>query len=777
MLLSKDCRMKNYITLLFLLLICVGVQAQNLVRFEHFFDTDPGHGLGTITNITPTTLINDFSIPLNTGALSTGFHKLYIRAQNATNQWTHTHIRDFYVVPLTTPSPDITQIEYFFDTDPGIGLATQISFSAAATITNLAIDISAVPLSSGFHKLYLRSKTSDGIWTHTHVRDFYVMNVGVAENIVKFEYFFDADPGFDNGIAAPVAPPSPTVTDQDIFADVSALSIGAHTIYLRAKDSGGEWTQVMTGSFSVTVAPPPTITSFAPTSGPVGTTVVITGTNFSATPSNNIVNFNGTSAVVTASNATSITANVPVGATTGPIRVTVAGNTANSTTNFIVTVCPVAPTVTPNQGCENTTVTLAASGGTNGQYRWYTVTTGGTAISGETNSNYTTPILSATTTYYVAINDGTCESTRTAVTATINPLPSAPSTTGVTACGPTASVLLTAAGGVTGQYRWYTVATGGTAITGETNSTYTTPTLSATTTYYVSINNGTCESIRASAIATITPLPTPPTAIGASVCPATSATLVASGGTNGQYKWYSVSTGGTPMAGQSNSSFSTPPLSTTVTYYVTITIGVCESTRTPVTATILTAGCAPVITPQPLATQVEGKIVLDLKPLITTPGTLDVNSIKVVGQPSSGAIATVANGVLTIDYTGKPFSGLESITLEACNTNSTCSQQQFSIEVVGDITIYNAISANGDNKNPNFVLRYIEVLAETQSNKVSIFNRWGDVVWEGVDYNNTSMVFSGLNNNGGDLPSGTYFYKIEFASGRKTETGYLSLKK
>ena len=777
MLLSKDCRMKNYITLLFLLLICVGVQAQNLVRFEHFFDTDPGHGLGSITNITPTTLINDFSIPLNTGALSTGFHKLYIRAQNATNQWTHTHIRDFYVVPLTTPSPDITQIEYFFDTDPGIGLATQISFSAAATITNLAIDISAVPLSSGFHKLYLRSKTSDGIWTHTHVRDFYVMNVGVAENIVKFEYFFDADPGFDNGIAAPVAPPSPTVTDQDIFADVSALSIGAHTIYLRAKDSGGEWTQVMTGSFSVTVAPPPTITSFAPTSGPVGTTVVITGTNFSATPSNNIVNFNGTSAVVTASNATSITANVPVGATTGPISVTVAGNTANSTTNFIVTVCPVAPTVTPNQGCENTTVTLAASGGTNGQYRWYTVTTGGTAISGETNSNYTTPILSATTTYYVAINDGTCESTRTAVTATINPLPSAPSTTGVTACGPTASVLLTAAGGVTGQYRWYTVATGGTAITGETNSTYTTPTLSATTTYYVSINNGTCESIRASAIATITPLPTPPTAIGASVCPATSATLVASGGTNGQYKWYSVSTGGTPMAGQSNSSFSTPPLSTTVTYYVTITIGVCESTRTPVTATILTAGCAPVITPQPLATQVEGKIVLDLKPLITTPGTLDVNSIKVVGQPSSGAIATVANGVLTIDYTGKPFSGLESITLEACNTNSTCSQQQFSIEVVGDITIYNAISANGDNKNPNFVLRYIEVLAETQSNKVSIFNRWGDMVWEGVDYNNTSMVFSGLNNNGGELPSGTYFYKIEFASGRKTETGYLSLKK
>jgi gliding motility-associated-like protein len=760
-----------------LFLFGVNVNAQNLVRFEHFFDTDPGYGSGTITNVTPAPTITNFDIPLSTGSLTPGFHKLYIRAQNASNVWTHTHIRDFYIVPLTTPTPNLTQLEYFFDTDPGIGLAIQVSFTAATTITNLPIDITTTSLTPGFHKLYVRTKTVDNKWTHTQVRDFYVLNAGTSQNIVKFEYFFDTDPGFDNGIAAPVAPPSPTVTDQDIFADVSALSIGAHTIYLRAKDSGGEWTQVSTGSFTVTVAPPPTITSFAPTSGPVGTTVVITGTNFSATPSNNIVNFNGTPAVVTASTATSITANVPVGATTGPITVTVAGNTANSTTNFIVTVCPIAPTAPPNQGCENTTVTLAASGGTNGQYRWYTVATGGTAISGETNSNYTTPILSATTTYYVVINDGTCESTRTAVAATINPLPSAPSTTGASACGPTASVLLTAAGGVAGQYRWHTVATGGTAITGETNSTYTTPTLSATTTYYVSINNGTCESIRASAIATITPLPTPPTTTGASICPATSATLVASGGTNGQYKWYSVSTGGTPMAGQSNSSFSTPPLSTTVTYYVTITIGVCESTRTPVTATILTAGCAPVITPQPLATQVEGKIVVDLKPLIATPGTLDVNSIKVVGQPSSGAIATVANGVLTIDYTGKPFSGIESITLEACNTNGTCSQQQFSIEVVGDITIYNAISANGDNKNPNFVLRYIEVLAETQSNKVSIFNRWGDVVWEGVNYNNTSVVFSGQNNNGGDLPSGTYFYKIEFGSGRKTETGYLSLKK
>jgi len=52
----------------------------------------------------------------------------------------------------------------------------------------------------------------------------------------------------------------------------------------------------------------------------------------------------------------------------------------------------------------------------------------------------------------------------------------------------------------------------------------------------------------------------------------------------------------------------------------------------------------------------------------------------------------------------------------------------------------------------------------------------GSTVFEVDNYNNTN-IFKGLTNTGNELPSGTYFYKIEFASGRKTETGYLALKK
>ncbi len=79
------------------------------------------------------------------------------------------------------------------------------------------------------------------------------------------------------------------------------------------------------------VTPPPTISSFTPTDGVVATTVTITGTNFSTTPATNIVKFNGTEAIVTASSETSITTSIPAGATSGTISVTVGDQTATST--------------------------------------------------------------------------------------------------------------------------------------------------------------------------------------------------------------------------------------------------------------------------------------------------------------------------------------------------------------------------------------------------------------------------------------------------------------
>jgi gliding motility-associated-like protein len=538
------------------------------------------------------------------------------------------------------------------------------------------------------------------------------------------------------------------------------------------------------GSVSV-----PTITNFTPSSGPIGTTVIINGTNFSTTPANNTVAFNGTTSIVTASTATSITTTVPVGATTGLISVTVGTGTGVSATNFTVTASPIITITTQPSGftaCVGQTAsfTTAASGTTNIIYQWQFSPDGivpyTDIVNGGGYSNANTATLSINTTgnfgvgrYHCRINgDFAAEVISNDEGLFINPVSAAPTVVGANRCG-AGSVTLTASGGSNGQYKWYTVASGGTAIAGETNSSYVTPSITSTTSYYVSLNTNGCESTRTLVSATITITPAP-TATGVSGCLASAVTLTASGGANGQYNWYTVSTGGIAIAGATNNTYQIPSLTATSTFYVSLTISGCESTRTPVTATLLSTGCAPVITTQALTTQVEGKIEINLQSLITTPGTLDPTSIKVITQPLSGAVASITNFILVIDYKGKPFSGKETIIIEACNTNGLCAQQTFTIEVAGEVIVFNAVSLNGDGKNEFLMLQFIESISP--KNQVTIYNRWGDEVFSISDYDNKTRVFAGLSSGGSRLPAGTYFYKITLASDEKIKTGFISLK-
>jgi len=79
----------------------------------------------------------------------------------------------------------------------------------------------------------------------------------------------------------------------------------------------------------------PEVTSFTPTSGPVGQSVTITGNSFTAATK---VTFGGIAATsYKVINDTTVDALVPTGAVTGPIAVTTAGGTGTSASNFTVT--------------------------------------------------------------------------------------------------------------------------------------------------------------------------------------------------------------------------------------------------------------------------------------------------------------------------------------------------------------------------------------------------------------------------------------------------------
>ena len=118
-------------------------------------------------------------------------------------------------------------------------------------------------------------------------------------------------------------------TDTQISATVPN---GATTGPISVTTSGG--TATSSASFSVTApAARPTITGFSPTSGPVGTSVTITGTNFTGA---SVVKFAATSATFNVVSDTQIRATVPSGAKNGAISVTTAAGTATSSTSFRV---------------------------------------------------------------------------------------------------------------------------------------------------------------------------------------------------------------------------------------------------------------------------------------------------------------------------------------------------------------------------------------------------------------------------------------------------------
>ncbi|SEO65049.1 IPT/TIG domain-containing protein [Mucilaginibacter gossypiicola] len=81
----------------------------------------------------------------------------------------------------------------------------------------------------------------------------------------------------------------------------------------------------------------PVISSFSPSSGPIGATVTIKGSNFSPIATNNIVHFGGVKAIVASATVNAITVKVPGGSTYEPISVTANNATAYSKKPFDVT--------------------------------------------------------------------------------------------------------------------------------------------------------------------------------------------------------------------------------------------------------------------------------------------------------------------------------------------------------------------------------------------------------------------------------------------------------
>lgn len=131
----------------------------------------------------------------------------------------------------------ITNAEYFIDTDPGIGAGMPLTVSGSTIDQNFSIPTTG--LSNGIHKLYIRVRDAGGDWSIYDKNVFYINpNQTNAASITAAEYFIDTDPGIGNGTALTMAG---NVIDQNYNIPTTGLSDGIHKLYVRTINADGTW--------------------------------------------------------------------------------------------------------------------------------------------------------------------------------------------------------------------------------------------------------------------------------------------------------------------------------------------------------------------------------------------------------------------------------------------------------------------------------------------------------------------------------------------------------
>jgi len=160
------------------------------------------------------------------------------------------------------------------------------------------------------------------------------------------------------------------------------------------------------------------------------------------------------------------------------------------------------------------------------------------------------------------------------------------------------------------------------------------------------------------------------------------------------------------------------------------------------------------------------------------------DSIYVITLPDYGGLIVNENGV--IDYVPNPDYcdplDPDKMTYAICNEIGCDTTEVFFFvpcdTLPGELTFVSGFSPNGDGQNDFFVIGGI---GGTVGGELMIFNRWGNRVYHNESYPNCTLgenereCWSGtFNQNGVDLPDGTYFYLFEDNTGEQY-SGYVQI--
>lgn len=271
------------------------------------------------------------------------------------------------------------------------------------------------------------------------------------------------------------------------------------------------------------------------------------------------------------------------------------GVTADSNTAVINVITP--PTIT-NQPASQTinsgssaTLSVSATGTAPLTYQWFG--SPGVPIPGATSATYTTPALTSTASYQVQVSNtsGVPATSALATVTVVTPptITNQPASQTINA-GSTANLFVSASGTGPLSYQWYAGVSPSTAslIVGATSPAYTTPPLTATSSFWVQVTNasGTPANSATAAVTVITPPTITNQPASQTVNTGQTVTLsVSAGGTAPlTYQWSGGASASSlvPIAGATASSYTSPALTAT-TYFQ---VQVANSSRVPATSGI-----------------------------------------------------------------------------------------------------------------------------------------------------------------------------------------------
>ncbi|HUZ48097.1 MAG TPA: IPT/TIG domain-containing protein [Terriglobia bacterium] len=225
---------------------------------------------------------------------------------------------------------------------------------------------------------------------------------GTAVTIIGTGFLHTRDVAFNNATTASFAVVSDSQINVTVPASATTGPISVITVQSTASSSTA-FTVAQTTSA-------PQISSFSPTSGPVGTSVTINGSSFSTASS---VKFNGAAASFKANSDSQIVALVPSGAATGDLSVADSAGSAVSATAYTVTQSTTAPKIssfTPTSGSVGASVAISGSGFTGASSVAFNGTKAAFTVASDSQINTSVPSGATSGAISVSTSGGTATS-------------------------------------------------------------------------------------------------------------------------------------------------------------------------------------------------------------------------------------------------------------------------------------------------------------------------------------------------------------------------------